>query len=55
MDIPSQYNPKEVEEKIHQLWLKGDCFNADINPQKKPFSIVIPPPNITGILHMGHA
>jgi len=55
MNIPSKYNPKEVEEKIYKNWLKNNLFSSQINLDKKPFSIVIPPPNITGILHMGHA
>lgn len=55
MDIAPRYNPKEVEEKILKKWLSGNFFAAKAAPDKKPFSIVIPPPNITGILHMGHA
>ncbi len=49
------YNPKEVEQKIYDFWEKKGLFKASINPDKKPYCIVIPPPNITGILHMGHA
>ncbi|MFA5008822.1 MAG: class I tRNA ligase family protein, partial [Candidatus Omnitrophota bacterium] len=55
MDIAPRYNPKEVEEKILKEWLEGNLFSAKVDKSKKPFSIVIPPPNITGILHMGHA
>jgi valyl-tRNA synthetase len=55
MQIPSRYNPREVEPKILSQWLSAGVFSAGPNPQKKPFCIVIPPPNITGILHMGHA
>ncbi len=55
MDIAPRYNPKEVEEKILKKWLSGNFFAAKVSADKKPFSIVIPPPNITGILHMGHA
>lgn len=55
MDIAPRYNPKEVEEKILKEWLESGLFSAKFNKSKKPFSIVIPPPNITGILHMGHA
>ncbi|MDD4955016.1 MAG: valine--tRNA ligase [Candidatus Omnitrophica bacterium] len=55
MDIASKYNPKEVEEKILKEWLESPLFSAGANRAKKPFSIVIPPPNVTGILHMGHA
>jgi valyl-tRNA synthetase len=55
MEIPSKYNPREVEGKIYQLWLNKELFNAEVNRDKKPFCILIPPPNITGILHIGHA
>jgi valyl-tRNA synthetase len=55
MEIPSKYNSKDIEEKTLKKWLEGDFFNANPSPLKKPFCIVIPPPNITGILHMGHA
>ncbi len=55
MEFNSRYNPKEVEDRIYTFWLKHSYFSARINPEKKPFVIVIPPPNITGILHMGHA
>ncbi len=49
------YNPHEVEDRIYNQWEKDGYFHAEPNPKKKPYSIVIPPPNITGILHMGHA
>ncbi|BCS81067.1 valine--tRNA ligase [Anaerocellum diazotrophicum] len=49
------YNPKEVEEKLYKMWLDKKYFHAIIDYSKKPFTIVIPPPNITGQLHMGHA
>jgi len=57
MKLPKAYEPKEVEEKIYNLWLKSGFFNPDKLPRrhKKPYTIVIPPPNITGSLHMGHA
>ncbi|MCQ9205835.1 MAG: valine--tRNA ligase [Omnitrophica bacterium] len=55
MDIASKYNPKEVEPKILQKWLKDNSFSAKSDTKHKPFSIAMPPPNITGILHMGHA
>lgn len=55
MDIPSQYNPKDVESKVYDQCLKQGCFEAKIDPKKSSFTIVIPPPNVTGILHMGHA
>ncbi len=54
-NIPSKYNPKEFEEKIYSIWMEENCFRAEVNPDKKPFTIVMPPPNITGQLHMGHA
>ncbi|MBL7092171.1 MAG: valine--tRNA ligase [Candidatus Omnitrophica bacterium] len=54
-NIPPRYVPKEVEEKWYQFWEENNLFHAEINPRKKPYCIVIPPPNITGILHMGHA
>lgn len=54
-DIEKTYDPKKVEEKLYQRWLEKDYFHAEVDPQKKPFCIVIPPPNITGQLHMGHA
>lgn len=50
-----KYLPKEIEEKIYKIWLEKNLFYADVNSKKPPFSIVIPPPNVTGSLHMGHA
>ena len=55
MEIPTKYNPKEVEKRWYAFWEKENLFAAKVNPKKKPYSMVIPPPNITGILHMGHA
>ena len=55
MDLPSIYEPDKVEEKIYQFWLKNDYFRARREKGKKTFTIVIPPPNVTGSLHMGHA
>ncbi|MGN0788573.1 MAG: valine--tRNA ligase, partial [Christensenellales bacterium] len=49
------YNPQEFEEKLYENWLKIGCFEAKVDKKKEPFTIVIPPPNITGQLHMGHA
>ncbi|WP_343252352.1 valine--tRNA ligase [Ligaoa zhengdingensis] len=49
------YDPKQVEDRTYQFWLDGGYFHAEVNPDKKPFTIVIPPPNVTGQLHMGHA
>ena len=53
--LAKTYEPGEVEERIYHFWLEGDYFHAEVNPDKKPYTIVIPPPNITGQLHMGHA
>ncbi|MDR1217620.1 MAG: class I tRNA ligase family protein, partial [Oscillospiraceae bacterium] len=53
--IDKVYDPKSVENKIYKLWLDGGYFHAEPDPAKKPFSIVIPPPNVTGQLHLGHA
>ena len=55
--LPKIYDPKKVENKIYNLWIKSNFFNPDKLPKrhKKPYCIVIPPPNITGELHMGHA
>ncbi|HPT07731.1 MAG TPA: valine--tRNA ligase [Candidatus Omnitrophota bacterium] len=55
LEIPSKYNPKDTEDVWLSKWEESGCFSARINPEKKPFTIVIPPPNVTGILHMGHA
>jgi len=55
LDTNTAYNPKDVEQKIYDLWIKQGLFKGCVNPKKKPYCIVIPPPNITGILHMGHA
>ena len=54
-ELPKIYEPQEVEGKIYQAWMDANCFHAEPNPNKKPFSIVMPPPNVTGQLHMGHA
>lgn len=54
-DLAKQYDPKNVEDRIYQMWLDKKYFHAEPNPEKKPYTIVIPPPNITGQLHMGHA
>ncbi len=53
--LSKQYNPKEFEGKIYKFWQDKNLFNAEVCLEKKPYAIVIPPPNITGILHMGHA
>ena len=54
-ELPKTYDPKSVEKNIYDLWMKGGYFKGTIDPEKKPFSIVMPPPNVTGQLHMGHA
>ena len=54
MEISPRYSPKEVEPRILKDWLESDVFSAQADSKNKPYSIVIPPPNITGILHMGH-
>ena len=54
-ELPKVYDPHEVEQKIYDMWLKGNYFHAERDPEKKPFTIVIPPPNVTGQLHLGHA
>ena len=54
-DLPKTYDPKLVESAIYDMWMDNDCFKANPDPDKKPYSIVMPPPNVTGQLHMGHA
>lgn len=54
-NIPSVYDPKNVEEKWYKFWEEENLFRAEIDPEKEPFTIVIPPPNVTGQLHIGHA
>ena len=54
-ELAKQYDPKQVEDRIYQSWIEGDYFHAPCDPECKPYTIVIPPPNITGQLHMGHA
>jgi len=49
------YQPQQVEHSIYQYWLEIGAFDAEVNPDKQPYCIVIPPPNVTGVLHMGHA
>src|ERR1035437_8443455 len=49
------YDPASVEGPIYDYWMEQGVFNAEVNPDKQPFCIVIPPPNVTGVLHMGHA
>ena len=54
-ELSKSYDPSAIEDKIFDMWLKGGYFSQKPDPDKKPFSIVIPPPNVTGQLHMGHA
>ena len=55
MELAKHYDFKKTEEEIHSLWKKDDSFLAHRDNHKNPFCVVLPPPNITGILHMGHA
>ncbi|MGI5967169.1 MAG: valine--tRNA ligase [Anaerotruncus rubiinfantis] len=54
-ELEKVYDPKQVEDRTYQFWLDGNYFHAERDPDKEPYTIVIPPPNITGQLHMGHA
>ena len=54
-ELEKQYNPKNVEDRIYAKWVEKKYFHAEVDRKKKPYTIVIPPPNITGQLHMGHA
>lgn len=54
-ELPKVYEPQEVETRIYDMWEKNGCFTGHRDPDKKPFTIVMPPPNVTGQLHMGHA
>ena len=54
-ELPKQYDPKQVENQIYEMWMENGCFKAEVDPDKTPYSIVMPPPNVTGQLHMGHA
>ena len=54
-ELPKVYEPQKVEKKIYDFWMQGGWFKGEIDRTKKPFSIVMPPPNVTGQLHMGHA
>jgi valyl-tRNA synthetase len=54
-ELPKVYEPRDVEKDIYKLWMDGGYFRGVIDPQKEPFTIVIPPPNVTGQLHLGHA
>lgn len=54
-ELAKNYNPKNIEDKIYKKWIDSNSFSADPDEKKKPFTIIMPPPNITGKLHMGHA
>ena len=54
-ELPKVYEPQEVEARVYETWEKAGCFKGVRDPKKKPFTIVMPPPNVTGQLHMGHA
>ena len=54
-ELPKVYDPRTVEKRIYDMWLEGGYFKGVRDPEKKPFTIVIPPPNVTGQLHLGHA
>ncbi|MGN0594405.1 MAG: class I tRNA ligase family protein, partial [Hominimerdicola sp.] len=54
-ELSKLYEPNQVEDKIYKYWTDNNCFHAERDPEKKPYTIVIPPPNVTGQLHMGHA
>ncbi|MBU6237636.1 MAG: valine--tRNA ligase [Planctomycetes bacterium] len=54
-EIPNRFDFSEASQRIYQQWQDAGCFNADVDAGKKPFTIVIPPPNVTGALHLGHA
>ncbi len=54
-ELEKVYEPKQVEDRIYDFWMQGGYFHAEVDPEKEPYTIVIPPPNITGQLHMGHA
>ena len=54
-ELAKTYDPKGLEDRLYQKWLDSGYFHAKVNKAKKPFTIVMPPPNVTGQLHMGHA
>ncbi len=54
-EIAKTYDPKNVEDRLYNYWLEKRYFHAEVNPEKQPYTIVIPPPNVTDVLHMGHA
>ncbi len=54
-ELAKTYDPKDIEERLYEKWMENGYFHAKVDPDKKPFTIVMPPPNVTGKLHMGHA
>ena len=52
--LSTKYSPSEVEDKWYETWMNQGLFDAKVDKSKEPYSIVIPPPNVTGVLHMGH-
>lgn len=54
-NLPKTYNPKDFEDRLYKFWKEGEYFKAHINEDKEPYTIMMPPPNVTGNLHMGHA
>ena len=54
-EIPTKYDPHSIEDRIYKQWVKENLFHADPSEDKDPYCIVIPPPNVTGELHLGHA
>ncbi|MCR5649009.1 MAG: class I tRNA ligase family protein, partial [Oscillospiraceae bacterium] len=54
-ELSKTYDPSIVEKRIYDMWVEKGCFKGVRDPEKKPFTIVIPPPNVTGQLHLGHA
>ena len=53
-DMPKAYNSKNTEQRVYDFWMDGDYFSPQIDDSKSPFVIIMPPPNVTGELHMGH-
>src|SRR5512136_2018971 len=54
-DMPKAYESKQVEERVYRSWIDGGYFKPVIDPKKRPFTLIMPPPNVTGELHVGHA
>ncbi|MCU1229400.1 MAG: valyl-tRNA synthetase, partial [Acidobacteria bacterium] len=54
-ELDKRYEPAAIEQRLYQFWEKGEFFTPDADPERPKFSIVIPPPNVTGRLHIGHA